>query len=103
MGSQQVSWYSVHEYVQPWLEAAGDWPLIGSPEWVELPFNDARKKAAVLDAARHWALRLETCQEARCEASKDVAASAGWSAIGRGHQVREDFFATRPYLRRRSA
>jgi hypothetical protein len=83
MSAQQTSFWEVHTYVQRWLDSAGSWPLIGTPEWVALDDNDPRKKAAVLDAARHWALRLELNQEARCEASHDVSAAADWSVISR--------------------
>jgi hypothetical protein len=84
--SQQVSWWDVHEYVQPWLKQ-GPWPTVGTPEWQALPDDDPAKKRAVLDAARHWALRLETCQVAECEASHDVSAApkeldSSWKAIG---------------------
>jgi hypothetical protein len=81
--AQQTSWASVHEYVEPLLAAVQTWPLLGSPAWCALPDNDARKIAAVYDGARHWALRLETCQAARAEASRDVSAAADWTAIGR--------------------
>ena len=40
-----------------------------------------RKWAAVLDGGQHWALRLETCQEARCEASRGVSAAEDRPAL----------------------
>jgi hypothetical protein len=79
--SSAVSWCSVHEHVAPLLEAAGSWPMVGTPEWCDLDDDDPRKLAALLDAARHWALRLETCQQARAEASRDISAAADWPAI----------------------
>src|SRR5262249_27576247 len=36
VSSQQVSWWDVHEYVAPFLEAVGDWPPAGSPAWCQL-------------------------------------------------------------------
>ena len=81
VASQQVSWWSVHEHVAPLLSAVGSWPMTGTPEWCLLPAGDLRKLAGVFDAARHWALRVEMCQQARCEASRDVSAAADWSAI----------------------
>ena len=95
-----TSWWDAHLYVLPWLEAAGDWPLIGSPEWVALDDQDLRKKAAVLDAARHWALRLQTCQEARNDASKDLAVSADWKAIANESRQKADWISARPWMRR---
>jgi Protein of unknown function (DUF2742) len=73
--SQQVSWWSVHEFVAPWLEIVGSWPTVGTPEWCALPDSGAAKIAALCDAAQHWALRVETCQEARADASKAISAA----------------------------
>jgi hypothetical protein len=98
-----VSWWSVHLYALPWLDAVGHWPLIGSPEWVALDDQDARKKAAVLDAAQHWALRLELGQEARAAAAKEIAAAADWSVVASDLRDRENFCASRPWMKRRAA
>src|SRR5690348_3635085 len=72
--NQQVSWWSVHEHVAPLLESAGTWPMVGTPEWCALSDDDPRKLAALYDAARHWALRVETAQQARAEASRSISA-----------------------------
>jgi hypothetical protein len=96
--SQQVSWWSVHEYVEPQVLAVDSWPLIGSPAWCELPDDDPAKLAAVFDAAQHWALRLETCQEARAEASHAVSAADDWSGIA--NEIRRHREA---YIPRRAA
>lgn len=74
--SRAVSWWSVHEHVAPVLDAAGSWPMAGTPAWRQLDDADPRKWAAICDAARHWALRVETCQEAMAQASRDVSAAA---------------------------
>jgi hypothetical protein len=79
--SRQVSWYSVHEWVQPYLDAARPLPMAGSPEWCQLDDTDPRKVAALFDAAQHWSLRVETCQQQRAETSHDVSGAADWSAI----------------------
>jgi hypothetical protein len=79
--AQQVSWWSVHEFVQPYLDAAGPLPMVGTPEWCDLDDTDPCKVAAVFDAAQHWSLRVETSQQAMAEASRDVSAAADWSAI----------------------
>jgi Protein of unknown function (DUF2742) len=101
--SQQVSWWSVHEHVAPILARAGSWPMAGSPEWCALADDDPVKLASLLDAARHWALRVETCQVAECEASSDVSAAADWASISRKIKDRNEFYAARPWLRRRPA
>ena len=64
--SQQVSWWSVHEHTGPVLAGVGSWPTAGTPQWCALPDDDPAKLAALYDAARHWALRVETCQQAAC-------------------------------------
>ena len=101
--SRAVSWWSVHEYVEPLLAAVGQWPMAGTPEWCALPDNDARKIAALYDAAQHWSLRVESCQAARCEAARAVSASADWTSIARAINQRNDFYAQRPWLKRVSA
>jgi Protein of unknown function (DUF2742) len=107
--SQQVSWWDVHEHVAPFLQAAESWPTVGTPAWCALPDNDPRKMAALLDGAQHWALRIDSSQEARCEASRAISATplftnAGdpvdWSAISHERLVLNAFFAARPWLKR---
>ena len=98
--SQQVSWFSVHTFVAPLLDQVVSWPMVGTPAWCQLDDTDPLKLAALYDAARHWALRLETCQVADCEASKDVAAAADWSAIASRLRQHADYYAERPWLKR---
>jgi Protein of unknown function (DUF2742) len=100
--SQQVSWWSVHEFVSAALSQAevSSWPLAGTPAWCALADGDPRKWAAVLSGGEHWALRVETSQEARAEASRDVAEAADWDAVSRNHRNRADFYAQRPWLKR---
>ena len=100
MTSQQVSWWSVHEFVEPILAAVGTWPTAGTPEWCALPDNDPAKLAALLDAAQHWALRQETCQQAHCDASREISDALDWSALSREINERNDFYAARPWLKR---
>lgn len=98
--SRQVSWWDVHEYVTPLLEQAGPYPLVGTPVWCALPDNDPRKTAALLDAAQHWALRVETCQQAQCDASRAISAAADWGAIAQQIRTRAEFYTERPWLKR---
>lgn len=93
--SQQVSWWDVHEHVAPFLEAAGSWPMAGTPEWCALDDSDPVKLAAIYDAARHWALRLETCQVAQCEASHEISSAADWAAIANETSLRRDVYIPR--------
>lgn len=95
--SRTVDWWEVHCYVLPFLDEAGSWPLAGSLAWQRLPDCPA-KLAAVLDAGRHWALRVDTCQTALSQASHDVSAAADWSAIARNVRRRNA-----AYIPRRSA
>lgn len=98
--SQQVNWLSVNEFVEPLLAEVCDWPMAGSPAWCNLPVDHPAKWAALLDASRHHALRVETCQAAECQASRDISAAADWSAIGRRIRQHREFHAARPYLKR---
>lgn len=83
IASQQVSWWSVHRWVQKYLDAAGNYPPAGTPAWCELADGDRRKWAALLDAAQHHVLRVETAQQQRAQAAKEISAAADWSALAR--------------------
>ena len=99
--NQQVSWWDVHTYVTAVLEHLGrPYPVAGTPAWCALADDDPAKTAALLDASRHWALRMETCQQAECEASHAISAAADWSAIARNIKDRNEFYAARPWLKR---
>jgi hypothetical protein len=93
--SQQVSFWSVHEHVEPVLDEAGSWPMAGSPAWCALDDTHPAKTAALYDAARHWVLRVETCQAAQCEASHDVSAATDWSAVAREIRSRNESYIKR--------
>jgi hypothetical protein len=97
--SSQVSWWSVHEFVAAHL-LVEHWPLIGSPDWCELGDDDPAKLAAVFDASRHWALRLETSQLAQTAAAEAIAGAADWPVIAHEIRDRAEFYAARPWLRR---
>jgi len=83
MSSQQVSFWAVHEFVAPILERTGTWPMVGTPEWCSLSVDHPAKIAALFDAARHHALRIEMAQEAHAAASKAVAEDDDWSMLAR--------------------
>jgi hypothetical protein len=94
--SQQVSWWSVHEFVSAVLDQVNGWPMAGTPAWCSLAHDDPQKWAALLDNAQHHALRVETCQAARANASHDVSGAADWSAVSR--RIRQG--APSAYIRR---
>ena len=91
VSSQQTSWWPVHEHVAAFLESVGSSPMVGAPAWCALDDDDPRKLAAIFDAAQHWALRLETCQQAYCETSRAVSGALDWSALAREINERTDF------------
>jgi Protein of unknown function (DUF2742) len=103
ISSQQVNWLTVREYVAAALAAAGSWPMVGTPAWCALDDYDPAKTAAIFDAAQHWALRVETCQQAQCQASRGISAAEDWSSISREIKCRRDLYAQRPWLRREIA
>ena len=45
--------------------------------------GDARKLASLFDAARHHALRVETAQQALCDASTAICEAYDWTAIAK--------------------
>ncbi|OMB93207.1 hypothetical protein A5732_16790 [Mycobacterium colombiense] len=94
-----MSFWSVHEHVQPFLDLVGSWPQVGSPAWCALEEGPVRL-AALLDAAQHWALRLELCQEARAQASQAIAGALDWPEVSREIHARSEFYAARPWLKR---
>jgi hypothetical protein len=98
-----VSWWSVHEFIAAQLGQVDNWPMVGTQAWCELPDTDARKIAAIYDAAQHWALRIDTCQQAMADAGSEISAAADWSAIARKRKAHNEFYAARPWLRRRPA
>lgn len=93
--SRQVDWWSVHTFVLPTLIRVESWPLAGSPAWVELADNDPVKLAAIFDAARHHALRIDTAQAAMAQASRDIASAADWPAVGREIRQRNGVYIPR--------
>jgi hypothetical protein len=98
-----VSWWPVHEYVEPLLTEAGSFPMVGTWEWHDLPDDDPRKLAAIFDAAQHWALRIETSQAAMGKASHDISAAADWSNIAHQKFRRDCAIASGAYIRRVSS
>jgi hypothetical protein len=81
--ARTVSWWPVHQLVVPVLDRVGSWPMAGSVRWVGLDNCDPAKWAAVLDAARHHALRVETAQMSLADASHAIAGAEDWAQIAR--------------------
>jgi hypothetical protein len=98
--SQQVSWWSVHKFVSAVLNQVNDWPMLGTPSWCSLTRDDPRKWAALLDGAQHWALRVDTCQDARAEASRAVSAAADWPAVSQEMVQLNSFRKANPWTKR---
>lgn len=98
--SQQASWAATYEFVQPYLDAVGSWPMAGAVAWQLLGDTDSAKWAAILDAAQHHVLRVETAQEARCEASRAVSAAVDWPTVSRGIFARMAFREANPWAKR---
>jgi Protein of unknown function (DUF2742) len=93
--SQQVDWWSVHDFVAAVLNQVNNWPLLGTPSWCSLANDDPAKWAALLDAAQHHALRIETAQQALREASHDISAAADWSGLAREIRSRNESYIKR--------
>ncbi|UUO03628.1 DUF2742 domain-containing protein [Mycolicibacterium novocastrense] len=93
--SQQVDWWTVHEFVTPQLNQVERYPMAGTIAWQLLSDTDPAKWAALLDAAQHHILRVDMAQEARAQASKDVAAAADWPRIAREIRQRNEVYIPR--------
>jgi hypothetical protein len=107
--SQSISWFPVQIFADQLAAAHGidivadELPHPGTPRWCSLPDDDARKAAALLLSASREALRHETEQQARAEASKAVAGAADWPQVAREIRQRNDFRRTHPWAKRVSA
>jgi hypothetical protein len=101
-GSQQVSWWETHRFLETVLAQAnfGPLPRAGSPAWCALADGDPRKLLALAVDGEHHVLRVEVAQSAMAEASRAVSAAADWPGIARETQQRSEFRAARPWLRR---
>ncbi|EUA45487.1 hypothetical protein E3G44_002525 [Mycobacteroides abscessus] len=99
--SRQVAWLTVHEFVQPRIEASGPFPVAGTVAWQLLSATDPGKWAALLDAAQHYALRLDIEQEAAIAAGQAISRSQDWGSVARKMRQRHDFYEQRPWLRRK--
>jgi hypothetical protein len=98
--SQQVNWWSVHEFVGAILNQVNDWPTLGTPAWCSLTHDDPGKWAALLDGAQHWALRMDSCQEARCEAGRAVSSAVDWPSVSQEMVQLNSFREAHPWARR---
>jgi hypothetical protein len=99
VGSRQVQWWTVHTFVEPLLEQVQSWPMIGTQAWVELAATDPIKIAALYDAARHHALRVDTAQQAVCDAGEAISAAENWSAIAQARRAEREWRNEHPWAR----
>jgi hypothetical protein len=74
--------------------------MVGTPAWCDLSDHDPAKWAALIDAAQHWALRIETAQEMQCQASQAISESADWTGIARRIRDRDAFRRENAWARR---
>jgi hypothetical protein len=84
--SRMVAWFEVYAFVAPLLAGIAPWPAAGTPAWCQLPDDDPRKLAAVLESSIHWALKIDAEQTVRAEASQQISAAADWTAVARNTQ-----------------
>lgn len=81
--SQQVAWWPVHEFITAMVNKAnvGPLPVAGTPAWCAMTDDDPLKLLSLAASGEHWALRTEVAQEKRAEASRELAAAGGWTAL----------------------
>lgn len=93
--SRTVDWWAVHCWAQPRLDAVGSWPMAGTLAWQLLCDTDPAKWAALLDAAQHHILRVDTAQAALAEVSHDISTAANWQAVSREMLQRHSVYIPR--------
>jgi hypothetical protein len=83
--SQQVSWWTVHEFIESAVAQAnyGPLPAAGTPAWCALADGDPRKLLALAVAGEHHVLRVEIGQEHRADAGKGIAEAVDCKAMAR--------------------
>ncbi|ULN51537.1 DUF2742 domain-containing protein [Mycolicibacillus parakoreensis] len=84
-----MSFWEVHQWVERWI-ADREFPMAGTVAWQSLSDADPAKWAAILDAAQHHILRVETAQEAQAAASHAISASTDWSQVASEIRRRTD-------------
>jgi hypothetical protein len=90
IGSRQVEWFTVFEFVTRLLATVAPWPAAGTPEWRALSDDDPRKLAAVLEAGIHWSLRIDAQQVAQAQAAHDISTAEDWRQLAldvRNHEA----------------
>jgi len=102
LGSQQVSWYDAHVFIEAVVAQTdiGPLPWAGTPEWCELSDGDPRKLVSLAVAGEHHILRVEVAQTARAQASSNVSAAANWAAVAREKLRHANAIATGVYIPR---
>lgn len=100
--AQWVDWWDVHLYRDRMLKRLDvpSFPMVGTVAWRDLADDHPAKLAAAFDAAQHWALRVDTCQQANHQASQAIAAAADWSVIGRRIRERQEFVNAHSWAKR---
>jgi hypothetical protein len=73
---------------------------VGTPAWCLLADDDPAKQAAIFDAARHWALRLEMCQEARIDAADRISLAVPWPEVAQYLRSHNEFNDSRSWMKR---
>ena len=90
--SREVSWWSVHLFIEAVVAQAncGPLPAAGTPAWGALADGDPRKLLSLAVAGEHHVLRLQLGQEARDQAAEDVRGGEDWTEVGRQVQRRRE-------------
>lgn len=90
--SKEVSWWSVHLFIEAAVAQAncGPLPTAGTPAWAALADGDPRKLLSLAVAGEHWVLRTEIGQEERAQAAQDVWGGENWTDVARQVQRRRE-------------
>lgn len=85
--SQEVNWYETLRFAERWAANHGvalDHHLVaGTPQWCQMPDDDARKLMALVLGGVREALTNDTRQAAIAEAQQEISADYDWARISR--------------------
>lgn len=106
MGSYDITWGPVRDFVRRVLGGRHTTIVAGTPEWIALPDDDPAKTIAVLTAGSRWVLehQLDQLDEQRAAAKAaaiEISEARDWAVVAKRIRDRDAFYREHPDLRRK--
>lgn len=106
MGSYDITWGPVRDFVRRVLGGRHTTIVAGTPEWIALPDDDPAKLIALLIAGSRWCLErnLEELDQQRADlkaSAIDISQARDWAAVAQRIRDRDQFYREHPDLRRK--